>query len=97
MLTRTYSPSGTVFLLGRSSRRYPLNVVAVGNPVLVRRRSVMSFQEAQPLLNPDDSPDKPENTDVDPDHPLDPPEDTEAVDENRPLDPPGGQEIPEKG
>jgi hypothetical protein len=69
----------------------------LGNPLVLRRRSAMSFQESQPLLDPDDASDKPDNPEVDPDSPLDPPEDTEHVDQDRPLDPPGGQEIPEKG
>jgi hypothetical protein len=59
----------------------------------------MSFQESQPLIDPDDSPsqsDKPA-PEIDPDSPLDPPEDTEHVDQDRPLDPPGGPEIPDTG
>jgi hypothetical protein len=59
----------------------------------------MSIHESEPLIDPDDSsskPDKPE-PEVDPDSPLDPPEDTEHVDQDRPLDPPGGPEIPETG
>jgi hypothetical protein len=74
------------------------DVIAVGKPNLVRRRSTMSLPEFQPL-DPDDSPDSTEKPEpeVDPDSPLDPPEDTEHVDEDRPLDPPGGSETPEKG
>ena len=59
----------------------------------------MSYQEGQPLVDPDDSPstpDKPE-PEVDPDSPLDPPEDTEHVDQDRPLDPPGGPEVEANG
>ena len=50
----------------------------------------MSIHESEPLIDPDDSSsesDKPE-PEVDPDSPLDPPEDTEQVDPDRPLDPP---------
>ncbi|HET6760317.1 MAG TPA: hypothetical protein VFH20_13655 [Propionibacteriaceae bacterium] len=59
----------------------------------------MSFHESQPLIDPDDSPSKPDKPapEVDPDNPLDPPEDTEHVDQDRPLDPPGGPEIPDTG
>jgi hypothetical protein len=59
----------------------------------------MSFQEGQPLVDPDDSPgtpDKPE-PEVEPDSPLDPPEDNEHVDQDRPLDPPGGPEVEADG
>jgi hypothetical protein len=59
----------------------------------------MSFPESQPLVDPDDSPSKPDQPapEVDPDNPLDPPEDTEHVDQDRPLDPPGGPEIRHTG
>ena len=59
----------------------------------------MSIHESEPLIDPKDSSskqDKPE-PEVDPDSPLDPPEDTEQVDQDRPLDPPGGPEIQETG
>jgi hypothetical protein len=59
----------------------------------------MSIHESEPLIDPDDSsskPDKPE-PEVDPDSPLDPPEETEQVDPDRPLDPPGGPDIRETG
>ena len=41
----------------------------------------MSFRESQPLVDPDESPSKPDKPapEVDPDNPLDPPEDTEIV------------------
>ena len=59
----------------------------------------MSFQEGQPLVDPDDSPSTPDKPapEVDPDSPLDPPEDTEHVDQDRPLDPPGGPELEAEG
>jgi hypothetical protein len=59
----------------------------------------MSFQEGQPLVDPDDSPSTPDKPapEVDPDSPLDPPEDTEHVDQDRPLDPPGGPELEADG
>jgi hypothetical protein len=55
----------------------------------------MSFHESEPLVDPDDAPSKAEDHEpqVDPDRPLDPPEDTEEVDPDRPLDPPGGPDI----
>jgi hypothetical protein len=59
----------------------------------------MSIHESEPLIDPDDSSSKPDNPEpeVDPDSPLDPPEDTEQVDPDRPLDPPGGPDVPETG
>ena len=59
----------------------------------------MSFQEGQPLVDPDDSPSTPDKPapEVDPDSSLDPPEDTEHVDQDRPLDPPGGPELEADG
>lgn len=51
------------------------------------------------MPDPDTTSDGPDQTQphVDPDRPLDPPEDTEHVDPDRPLDPPGGPEIPQNG
>jgi len=59
----------------------------------------MSLPEFEPSIGPDDSSSKSDKPDpqVDPESPLDPPEDTEHVDQDRPLDPPGGPEIPEPG
>jgi hypothetical protein len=59
----------------------------------------MSIHESEPLIDPDDSSSKSDKLEpeVDPDSPLDPPEDTEHVDQDRPLDPPGGPDVPETG
>jgi hypothetical protein len=55
----------------------------------------MPPEERASTSDPDMSSDSPEQNQpqVDPDRPLEPPEDTEHVDPDRPLDPPGGPEI----
>jgi hypothetical protein len=56
----------------------------------------MSFQESESPLDPATKP-KESPPDVDPDRPLDPPEDIEQVDPDRPLDPPGDPGIEQPG
>jgi hypothetical protein len=53
-------------------------------------------EESEPSVDPDTPPATPREVqpNVDPERPLDPPEEPERVDPDHPLDPPGGPEIP---